>query len=291
MIRYHITRSELEEAINTEKPDWLEKARRKTASVRQAGEFNEPDKDNSWGEIKAVYMRLQKEKCIYCERALASEQYGKIEHDVEHYRPKNPVKAWPAKKMKRIYDFPTGNASAKGYYLLAYNQLNYATACKTCNTPLKSNYFPIAGSRIVNSDDLERLKNEKPYLIYPVSDLDENPEDLITFAGILPVPKVRRGHRYRRARVTIDFFALDTRDELLRSRAEIIQNILLAYLTLNNQNAPDEDRGIAQSIIKRALSPDFQHSNCARSFHNLCQQDIQRARDYVKQARQILVTE
>ncbi len=291
MIRYQISRSKLEEAIEEEKPGWLEEARRKTEAFRQAGEFNEPDGENSWGDIKAVYMRLQKNKCIYCERKLESEQYGKIEHDVEHYRPKNPVKAWPSKKMKRVYDFPTGNASAKGYYLLSYNQLNYATACKTCNTPLKLNYFPIAGSRINDSDDFERLKRESPYLIYPVGDLDENPENLITFEGVLPVPKMKRGHRHRRARVTIDFFALDIREELLKMRARIILSVWLAYKSLNNQSADAEDRDTAQSIINIALSPESDHTNCARSFHNLCQQDIQRAREYAEQARRILPTE
>ena len=89
--------------------------------------------------------------------------------------PKNGVKAWPDDRIKverQIdYDFPTGQGWGRGYYLLVFHLCNYITACKTCNTPLKSNYFPIAGDRRgPQSDDPARLAPEKPYLLYPLGE-------------------------------------------------------------------------------------------------------------------------
>lgn len=292
MIRYSISQEELEEAIENEKRGWLERARQKTEAFREAQDFTEASGQNTWSEIKGAYMKLQSNKCAYCERILASEQFGKIEHDVEHYRPKNAVITWPTAKMREqrryAYAFPTGEASDKGYYLLAYNPLNYLTACKTCNSALKSNYFPIAGERLTSIDDFEELKNEKPYLIYPVSDMDEDPEELITFKGILPVPTRRSGPRYRRARITITFFALDIRDELIKARATLIQIIWLAYDILKDDSSNNRRRAIAQNILDLALSSRSKHTNCARSFYRLCQQNPAQASQFLELAERIL---
>lgn len=40
-------------------------------------------------------MELQHSKCGYCEKWLEGSDYGTIEHDMEHYRPKSSVKAYP----------------------------------------------------------------------------------------------------------------------------------------------------------------------------------------------------
>jgi hypothetical protein len=292
MIRYQILPSDLETAIEKEKKGWLAAAAKKTAAFRAAKDFTEPARQNSWSQIKSVFMQIQHNKCAYCERRLGSQAYGKGEHDIEHFRPKNAVKAWPTEKMKQSgkydYGFATGEATDKGYYLLAYNIFNYTTACKSCNTSLKSNYFPIAGKRVGASDDFDRLKKEKPFLIYPLGQTDDDPEELITFHGILPVPKFKSGHRYRRARVTIDFFDLDTREELLRLRAEVIQKIWLAFIILNEQQASNEARKIAQQIIDRALSSSIDQAACARAFYRLCQEDHKLARTFAEQADQFL---
>ncbi len=280
MIRYVINRTELEAAIELEKPGWLAAAQQKTAQFRAAQGFDEPENKHTWSDIKAVYIKLQQRKCAYCERKLGGLQFGKGEHDVEHYRPKKSVKAWPTAKQKQLdpqrfsYSFSVGAAAEKGYYLLAYNFLNYCTACKSCNSSLKLDYFPmLAATRKHTTDDFTELKREKPLLIYPLSDLDENPETLITFHGLLPVPRFKTGEKYRRARVTIDFFALDTREDLLQIRAEIITKMWLAFDTLQQPNLTAVTRAKAEKILQRATSAKSDQTACARAYLQLCQND------------------
>ncbi len=284
MIRYSITKAELEAAIEREKRGWLTKTQRKTEGFRAAGEFNEPTSRNSWSEIKAAYIRLQQNKCAYCERSFGHDRRSRIEHDVEHFRPKSSVKAWPMEGSKLSYNFATGDTSDKGYYLLAYNIFNYTTACKTCNSILKVNYFPVMSARKFNSDDFAKLKTERPLLIYPLGELDDDPEELITFEGVLPVPKFKRGDRYRRARVTIDLFELDTREDLLKARAGIILSLWAALRLLQTAGAAADDRADAQKIVELAKSSASPHTNCARAFSKLYEQNFAKARQYKERA-------
>ncbi len=281
MIRYPITAAELEAAIEQERRGWLAKAKKKTAAFRVAKQFNEPDSKNSWGEIKEVFMRLQHHKCAFCDRLLSGPPYGRIEHDLEHFRPKKAVMAW---EKKSSYRFASGAGAKHGYYLLAYNIFNYATSCKTCNTKYKANYFPIACARRLETDDLALLAQEQPYLIYPLGSLDNDPEELITYRGILPVPKYRSGHKYRRARVTIDLFELDSREDLRRLRAEIIQKLWLAFSTLQRRHNSDEDAQLARRIIDHACSPQTSQTACARAFYDLCHTDKSSAYKFAQEA-------
>lgn len=283
MIRYPITAAELEAAIEQEKRGWLTKAKQKTATFRRARHFNEPDKQNSWGEIKDVFIRLQRSKCAFCDRLLSGPPYGRIEHDLEHFRPKKTVKVWATKKTTG-YRFPLGDAATHGYYLLAYNVFNYATSCKTCNTVLKANLFPIAGTRCLTTDDFALLKQEQPYLIYPLGSLDDDPEALITYRGILPIPKHRSGHKYRRARITIDLFELDRREDLRRLRADILRNLWLACCTLQRRRSSQQDVQLARSIMDYARSPQTSQTACARAFVDLCQTDAATARLFAQEA-------
>lgn len=149
MIRYDIAEADLIDKIDKEAPTWFTRTKKRTSTFRRDGEYTE--KTGTWSEIKAVYMKVQHNKCAYCERVLEGPPYGLVEHDIEHFRPKNGVEGWPSVKIKADrkidYDFSTGDDWDAGYYLLAYHPLNYLTACKSCNTPLKLNYFPIAGKR------------------------------------------------------------------------------------------------------------------------------------------------
>ncbi|MDX2041413.1 MAG: hypothetical protein SF097_09195 [Acidobacteriota bacterium] len=284
MIRYPITQAELEAAVEREKRGWLDKARQKTDAFRAAGGFNEPASRNSWSEIKAAYIRLQQNKCAYCERSFGHDRRSRIEHDVEHFRPKSSVKAWPAEGASLSYSFATGDASETGYYLLAYNIFNYTTACKTCNSILKVNYFPVLAARKLNSEKFTTLKAEKPLLVYPIGELDDDPEELITFEGFLPVPKFKRGDRYRRARVTIDLFELDTREDLLKARAGIILSLWVALRLLQTAGAAADDHADAQKIVELATSSASPHTNCARAFSKLYEQDFAKARQYKERA-------
>jgi hypothetical protein len=283
MIRYKITKTELEKLIEAESPGWLKAAKKKTERFKQLQKYNE--KEGSWSLIKKVFMDLQHNKCAYCERKLEGGDLGKIEHDIEHYRPKSSVKAWPTAKIKKAlkltYEYTTGGASTDGYYLLPYNIFNYATACKVCNTPLKSNYFPILGaSRLINTNKLKALKTERALLLYPIGSLDKDSEKIIAFQGMVPVPIAKEGaDDYKRAQVTIDFFRLSIeREDLIRERALIIKALFIAY---RHKDSTDPiDKNDALLTIEIALSGSEPHTNCARSFFQVCEEDFALASKY-----------
>jgi hypothetical protein len=258
MIRIPVTIRELEQRVDAVQATWRNSAANRTAHFRAVGRYDEASGQAIWGDIKAVYMALQYNKCAYCETLLEGPPYGRIVHDIEHYRPKNSVKRWPTpsirKKQNITYRFQTGSAWGDGYYLLAYHLLNYATACKPCNSTLKRDYFPIYGPQRVLSDTLANYRAEDPLLIYPFSDVDDDPEELITFEGIIAVPKKTSGLPNYRARVTIDFFDLNGRDFLRRSRAFQIK-LLWDQLSISQHGPDPARRQEAHEFIHILLSP------------------------------------
>ncbi|BDI28356.1 hypothetical protein CCAX7_004070 [Capsulimonas corticalis] len=203
MIRYPKALPEIEALVDAKVPGWRRNAERRTAAILQLGHYAETSA--IWSEVKPVFMEIQHNKCAYCEQQLEGGEFGAIAHDLEHYRPKRNVRAWPADPAK--YDFPTGEAFPNGYYHLAYHLGNYAAACKVCNTLMKSYFFPVASSRIAAGDAPEDYAAERPYLIYPIGVLDEDPEEILEFVGVNALP--RQGPSGRRALVTIDFFGLN----------------------------------------------------------------------------------
>ncbi|MEI6827788.1 MAG: hypothetical protein WCK54_19525 [Desulfuromonadales bacterium] len=275
MIGYSITRKELETLIEAEKPGWLKKAAIRTAEFRKNGKYEE--KSNIWSEIKPAYMRLQGDcKCSYCERKLESIDYGKGEQDVEHFRPKSSVREW--KMPKNLADQgikATTVPGTGGYFLLPYNLFNYSASCKPCNSVLKSDYFPIAGTYDLSGDEPETLQKEKPYLIYPIGDFDCKPEDLIKFHGVSPQAAVKTGHDRARALVTIEFFELDDeacRKNLFRERAMIICTLFPQMVNFTGSSSATAKK-TAQNIIDGFTSPRSPHTNCARCFKQLFKTD------------------
>ena len=277
MIGYPIQANEIRNRINSQFPNWLERAKQKTDRFRTIRKYQE--KSSSWSEIKPIFMAIQHNKCAYCERRLEGQPYGRIEHDIEHFRPKNAIRKWPTRKIIRKrdiqLDYPTGGAWSEGYYLLAYNIENYATACKTCNSILKLNYFPIAGKRGPQSDSPRRLLSEKPFLLYPLGNFDVAPESIIGFEGLVPVPRSNKTSERRRAEVTINFFELDTREELLQGRAEQIRTFILAMTALVSDDPLG--RQLAQDTITSLQSPESPHFNCTQSFITLYNKNRPRA--------------
>jgi hypothetical protein len=284
MIRYTVSLVELEAAVDAAAPTWRTRAAERIAQFKQQGAYDEAS--SIWSEVKSVYMTLQHSKCAYCERKLEGPPFGDIEHDVEHYRPKSSVKKWPPKTWppKKIgagqtltYGFAVGEAWDEGYYLLAYHLQNYATACKVCNSVLKSNYFPVYGPRGPQQASPADLVQESPLLIYPLGDLDDDPEDLIAFDGLVPVPVHSDGLKSYRARVTIDFFVLERREHLREERAVQIRTLWLALREL--ERAVDEaERAPLRRLIERIQGPRSPHSSCAKAFYRLYVQDRDAAR-------------
>ena len=273
MIQYKISKSKLEQLIEDEKPGWLTQANARTAHNNALGHYDSSVSGN-WSKIKVIFMRLQSSKCAYCERQLESEAIGKYEHDVEHFRPKSSTKPWKATAALTsagVAPTPAINGTTDpGYHLLAYNPLNYCTSCKPCNSGLKSNNFPIEGTRDPASDDPPGLVSEKAYLVNPVGDFDDPPEDLIEFFGISPMAKQASGFAHRRGLVNIKFFKLDDhrRKYLFRERAVIISS-MHAFLGHIENNPGTDMANLYQQLVDGYTANSAPHANCARSFRDL----------------------
>jgi hypothetical protein len=296
VIRYDVTKEKLQGLIITESANWLQRAKEKTDHFREIGKYDE--EKGIWGEVKVVYMRLQgRGKCAYCEREMEAVELGKTEQDVEHFRPKGNVKAWKAPKKLEdsgiVFAKPAAHKKGheRGYHLLPYHLFNYAAACKPCNETMKSDCFPIAGEYKLDAEDPADLVNEKAYLIYPIGDTDDDPEDLIEFYGTSPRPVAAEGFRRHRALVTIAFFELDDtgrRDNLYRDRALLIMGLfpLLQKTTQGTAAA----RAAAKKTVKEFLIPRLRHLNCAKSFQRLFDTDPTEANDIYDKAVQLVTS-
>ncbi|MCP5112951.1 MAG: hypothetical protein GY953_19160 [bacterium] len=172
--------------------------------------------------------------------------------------------------------------------MLTYHLFNYTVACKPCNQAFKSNYFPIAGPRNTGGGDPRRIKAEKPYLLYPIGNVDADPERIVRYDGVLAVPAPKSGHRHRRALATIVFFGLNQREEHLAERAEKISHLYVSLGSLNNSDA--FARRHAHVIVDHLCSARSSHTNCMRSFRKLYESEPARARRVVEHVQRYLKT-
>lgn len=260
MIRYSVSRKALNDLIDDHAPKWRARSKVLTHQTMGAGAFVGPS--THWSQIKEVYVKLQNSKCIYCETKLKGAQKALIDYDIEHFRPKNKVKAWNGTGN---YGFPTGTAGT-GYYWLAFEPWNYAASCKPCNSRLKSNFFPIRNRRGRPHATVRQLQAEGAFLCYPLGDVDDNPEDLIAFRGTIAVPAAAHGtFKYARGQVIIDFFELNDFEFLHRERARIlfVLGIGLRGLAANPQDS------VAGALVDRSVSGKDAFTSCARSLHRL----------------------
>lgn len=276
MIQYRISQWQLEGLLEQEKPGWLARAQDRTDKFAALGHYDEAS--SIWSEVKVVFMRLQHGKCAYCERQLESEEFGRIEHDLEHFRPKKKARTWKLtialKQAGVVLTKPVSGKFDPGYHLLAYNPLNYCTACKSCNSRLKSDYFPIEGIRSCGGDNPVQLSSEKPLLVNPVGDFDDDPASLISFHGLSPMVSGNSVYQRNRGLVMITFFRLDDhrRKYLFRERAIIIVS-LYSFLINADQAATPAEKAVFEGLVDTYTKPSAPHTNCANCFFNLYQND------------------
>jgi hypothetical protein len=278
MVRYPVDPQQLIDLITVEKPNWIGRARVRTQAYAQARDYT--GGSEFWGEIKDVYIRLQHEKCAYCETKLQGASYASKVHEVEHFRPKQSVKTWPGTSLTYLANFQPpcamGTGSTQGYYQLAYHPFNYAIACTRCNSTLKSNYFPVRGPRDLAADDPSQMAGERALLVYPVSDIDEDPQELITFDGVLAIPKHKTGAAFERAVTTISFFQLNHED-LTSRRAEMLGQLWLNLEFLASSPALGLQRRL-NALIDVTCSPQGQFSSCMKAFRALYASDLSKAK-------------
>ena len=277
MIRYDVTLEGLRGMVERRVPGWLAKARERTETFRHEGKYEE--KSPIWKDAKPIFMEVQGEgKCCFCERKFESGELGRHELDIEHFRPKKRIRKWPCPEclidamIAAEVSLTPPPGSDKGYHLLPYHLLNYAVACKPCNSGLKKDYFPISGRYDLDGEDPETMRAEKPLILYPIGHLDVDPEEVITFHGF--VPQSKSGDRFLKLRglVAIAFFNLDDEDRrnnLMKERAERI-------VLLHTQLTADSGERTG-TRVDALTSPSAPHANCARSFVRLFRSDRVRA--------------
>ena len=291
MIRYDIAPDDLGTLVNERVPGWLERARSRTKGFREKRKYKE--KSPIWSEVKPVFMEVQGDaKCCFCERQFERGNLGRYELDIEHYRPKGNVKEWkcPPDLVQAGVSMTAPPGSGKGYYLLAYHLLNYAVACKACNSGLKKDCFPIAGKYNLDGDDPAKLTGEEPWLLYPLGHLDVDPEAIITFHGIFP--QSTSGDRTLRLRglVTIAFFDLDdviARKNLMKERALVVLSL---HAFLVRAGGPEDAAAESAELVEKMLEPTSPHTNCARSFARLFRSDPALAAEVASDAGTFLLS-
>ena len=289
MIRYDISPRKLRTLVKQRVPGWIERAQKRTESFRNLKKYKE--KSSIWSEVKPVFMDVQGgAKCCFCERKFEGTRLGRYELDIEHYRPKGNVKKWicPQKLVREGVKLSATASAGSGYHLLSYHLRNYAVACKSCNSGLKKDYFPISGPYDLNGDDPTKMKKELPWLLYPIGRLDIDPEEVITFYGYLPQSKSTKPHLRLRGLVTIFFFGLDDvfgRKTLLKERAWVIISLHL-FLVEAEDNKNKQTAALVQEILK----PSSRHTNCARSFKRLFHSDRTKAAEVARLAEEYILS-
>ena len=277
MIRIRITEAKLHKGIEASSKGWLKK------------------KAKSWSDVKPAYLALQANLCAYCEggrdyirsEVSAADQLPKEkdgEFAVEHFRPKGKTDAWPDPfSLQRLTDSKIDPklvlaGRAKGYDNLRFAPWNYVVSCYTCNSTLKANRFPIAGIAATKLGkwaraDIESLNTgEQPLLLYPLGDLDEDPEKVIQWQGVMPRPRPGLDARRKlRVQSTIIFFRLDGvgRPALLEARYRALSAFVLAL-----------SQGWNTKLTLEA-SP---FRGCLRAFEKLHKRSPKVAMDFVKAA-------
>ncbi len=288
MIGYAVREAALRKRIERDAPSWLARAEALTSQLQAAGRYL--DEAAGWGEIKQIYMRLQHHKCGYCERKLAGGQ--RREHDIEHFRPKSRIDAYPD-----TLGFATGSAHPGGYHLLALHPLNYVVACKTCNG-LEEELLPGCRNACVSRAASPDYAGEQPYLVHPLgmrSDDECAPDKVITFTGTVARPAIQRDqdeHWHRVGFVTIRWLGLN-RDGLQEERARILVQMfpLLERVHTGSVDSPAEPSGRSRSerqALDSFIHASAAHASCARAFVALYERDRNRARELVDASRRYL---
>ncbi len=284
MIRYDCDLDRLEALVEEHKPGWRARAKERTEKFRELGAYEESS--SIWGEIKAVFVEFQRAKCCFCERKFEGD-FSQYELEIEHFRPKRRVREWQLAPDSAT-DCPPPTVPPyenDGYHLLSYHLLNYAVACKPCNSGLKKNYFPISGQYNFAGTEPNEMHAEEPWLLYPIGNTDGDPEDIITFYGMVPQCKADDANSQLRGLATIASFGLDdiARKNLMRERAMVI---LILHASL--EEAKKECSPEAAELVSTMVESSSVHTNCARSFKRLFDLDRIAAAKVANQAKRFI---
>ena len=185
-------------------------------------------------------------RCAYCESPITDTQYPQV----EHFRPKAGIMDENRKviNLKDENGIDTGEPHT-GYYWLAYDWRNLLPSCQKCNNA-KSTIFPVIGQHAQSPND---EINEKPLLINPLSELEEdNPENhlAVDTRGVMIA-----ANESRRGKMCIKLFGLNAKDQLLDSRRKQKERIEFRLLKLATAcqeiaNPEKSQKEIFEAIVK-----------------------------------------
>lgn len=126
--------------------------------------------------VKELLIKIQHDKCCFCERKISAGEPGHI----EHYRPKGGYKIQEKSKLFK-----------PGYYWLAYDFDNLFLSCNRCNTSYKKNFFPLVNEtkRALNHSFI--IEDEDPLIINP--SIDPSPHLIFNKEILKPKNKSEKG--------------------------------------------------------------------------------------------------
>lgn len=224
---------------------------------------------SKWGVTKKQLSKETHGKCAYCETSYDAVAFG----DVEHFRPKSV------------------------YWWLAYVYDNYLASCQICNQQFKSNIFEVAGQKMKGphitkstSDnkitqlaekfapdplDSTAISNyeaahraEKALIPNPYIDDPEKIFAWEVFVGAKEVHLVPN-EDFVDSEIIVEasnrIYGLN-RPQLLRRRFDQWRFYRLSVGFLEDPDASEENRLLAEEFIKESLQPESQYAGMIRFF-------------------------
>jgi uncharacterized protein (TIGR02646 family) len=196
--------------------------------------------------VKNALLRIQHNKCCYCESKFRHTSYGAV----EHYRPKGSVKQAPGQRE----EYP-------GYYWLVYDWNNLLVSCEVCNTSYKGVMFPLVDDSIRARSHHHNIALEQPLFLNPAA---EHPRDHIRFRGDAPEPITEVG------RATIQGLGLQRSDLEENRRHRLMELKRLRDFIELEKGSVDLN---AQTLVQRAREhlaaaarPEAEYSSMVRDF-------------------------
>jgi len=192
--------------------------------------------------VKDELIRMQHDKCCFCESKITHICYG----DVEHFRPK---KGWRKNRSSKL--------NRPGYFWLAYSWENLFLCCQSCNQREKRNHFPLAREQDRCVYPATQTTGESQLFVHPC---DDSPEQHIGFRGDMPFPigKSKKG------KATIKGLGLDRKSLQLR-RAEKLGPLKMVYqIAIGVIPASATDVARANQLLTENANADSQYASAVR---------------------------
>jgi uncharacterized protein (TIGR02646 family) len=197
--------------------------------------------------VKEMLIKLQDNKCCFCESKIGHISYG----DVEHFRPKA---GWVQGNE---------NLNKPGYYWLAYEWSNLLLSCEICNQRYKKNYFPLVEGSLRALSHNDEVNEENHIFLNPNT---EDVEEFITFKEEIPVSVSEN----IRGKETISKLGLDRKllNEERRKKLNLIRDIY--DLAKGYPETSPELKNRAKQIVEKykdeSIEDGTEYASMLRSF-------------------------